>query len=81
MASTMYEREAKELALSVVDQLNERTGGCLVFEGSTWRRKYLRIADPGNGWKTVAEFTGNRWEDVYLSLLSVAQMLEYFKED
>lgn len=80
MASTKYERDSNNLAWTIVDQLNERTGHAFVVEGSTWRRKYLRIADPDNGWKTVAEFIGNRWEDVYCSLLSVSQVLDYLKE-
>lgn len=81
MAATTYEREANDLAWEVVDQLIERVGHNFVVEGSTWRRKYLRIADTDNGWKTVAEFVGNRWEDVYNAVRSTWQALEYIKED
>lgn len=81
MASTSYERQATELAWEVTELLNERDGHGYVVEGSTLWRKCLRIVDPDNGWKTVTEFRGSKWEDVYRAMASMKTMLEYIKED
>lgn len=81
MASTSYEREANDLAWEVADKLTKITGHSIVVEGSTWRTKYLRIVDTENKWRMVAEFAGNRWEDVYNAVRSAWQVIDYIKED